>query len=54
MKKIKALCVAVFFVLSIYLVAKGQSIKSYFGLTIMLIGLFGILFELYLYNRKST
>jgi hypothetical protein len=53
MKKIKILSEAIIFIFSVFLVIKGQSIKNYLGLLIMLIGLLGILFELYLYNKKN-
>mgnify|MGYP001337979076 CR=1 FL=1 len=52
MKKLKALIIILGFILSISLIYKGLRITSYFGLAIMLIGLAGLLFELYLYNRK--
>lgn len=52
MKKLKALIIVLGFILSISLIYKGLRIRSYFGLAIMLIGLAGLLFELYLYNRK--
>jgi uncharacterized membrane protein len=52
MNKIKILIMFLFCILSIFLVIKGQSIKGYFGLSIMLVGLAGLLLELYLYNKK--
>lgn len=52
MNKIKVLIMILVFCLSSFLVVKGQSIKSYFGLLMMLIGLTGFLLELYVYNKK--
>lgn len=49
---IKKLLYSVVFILSIILVIKGKSINGYKGLLVMMIGLLGILSELYLYNRK--
>ncbi len=40
------------FLISIFLVIEGKSINSYTGLLMMLIGLAGILFEVYLYNKQ--
>ncbi|GAA0182335.1 hypothetical protein SH2C18_47310 [Clostridium sediminicola] len=54
MKKVKAIVAALFFILSVYLVLKGQNIKGYLGLVIMLMGLFGILLELFIYNKKNV
>lgn len=53
-KKIKGLFATLFFIFSVYLVIKGQSIKSYLGLVLMLIGLSGILVELFIYNKKNV
>ncbi len=52
MKKIKMIITAIFFIFSVYLVVKGQTITNWWGLSMMLIGLSGLLFELYLYNRS--
>lgn len=52
MKKLKALIIILGFILSVSLVYKGLRIRSYLGLIIMLIGVAGLLFELYLYNRR--
>lgn len=52
MNIVKILIKMVFFILFIFLVIKGQIIRNYSGLAIMLIGLAGLLIELYLYNRK--
>lgn len=52
MNKIKVICMFLFFILSIFLIIKGQPIKGYYGLLIMVIGLVGLLVELYLYNKK--
>jgi len=38
--------------LSLYLVIKGQTIVSPAGLTMMMIGLTGLLLNLYVYNRR--
>lgn len=45
------------FLISVFLVIKGNTIlgsvtKNYIGIGMMLIGLSGILTELYLYNKK--
>lgn len=42
---------ALFFV-SLFLVIKGNSITGYAGLTMMLIGMAGVISELYIYNKK--
>jgi hypothetical protein len=52
MNKFKILIMFLFCILSIFLVIKGQSIKSALGLLIMLIGLAGLLLELFIYNKK--
>lgn len=52
MSKIKILIMILVFSLSVFCVIKGQSIKSHFGLLMMLIGLIGLLLELYMYNKK--
>ena len=52
MNKIKVLIMLFFCSFSVFLVIKGQRIDGYFGLSIMLVGIFGLLIELYLYNRK--
>jgi hypothetical protein len=54
MNKIKAFVIAFFSIFSVALVIKGQSIKSYYGLLIMMIGLSGLLTLLYLYNRRHV
>lgn len=48
---VKKLLCAVIFIVSIYLVIKGNRIDGYQGLWIMLIGLGGLLSELYVYNK---
>jgi hypothetical protein len=52
MEKIKAFIMLLIFILSVILIIKGQIIKSYFGLLIMLVGLVGLILDLYLYNKK--
>ncbi len=52
MEKVKRLIVFLFLILFIWLVFKGQATKGYGGLAMILIGLGGILSELYLYNKK--
>lgn len=49
---IKKLLYTVVFILSMTLVIKGRSINGYIGLSVMMIGLIGILSELYLYNKR--
>jgi len=49
---IKKLLYTVVFILSMVLVIKGKSINGYMGLSVMMIGLIGILSELYLYNKR--
>ena len=48
---IKLICV-VLFLLFLFLVIFGQKQIGYAGLTMMIVGLSGILFLLFLYNRK--
>jgi hypothetical protein len=52
MNKIKIIIMILVFVLSVFLIIKGQSIKSHFGLLMMLTGLIGLLLELFIYNKK--
>lgn len=49
---IKKLLYTVIFILSMILVIKGRSINGYMGLSVMMVGLIGILSELYLYNKR--
>lgn len=49
---IKKILYTVVFILSIIFVIKGKSINGYMGLSVMMIGLIGILSELYLYNKR--
>lgn len=49
---IKKLLYTVVFILSMILVIKGRSINGYMGLSVMMVGLIGILSELYLYNKR--
>lgn len=48
-KKIIALIV---FLVAMIMVIKGNTIAGYKGIAIMLVGLTGLLTELYLYNKK--
>jgi hypothetical protein len=52
MNKIKILIMILVFCLSVFLIIKGQIIKSHLGLLMMLIGLTGLLLELFIYNKK--
>lgn len=52
MNKIKAFIMLLIFILSVFLIVKGQIIKGYFGLLIMLVGLIGLVLNLYIYNKK--
>lgn len=52
MNKIKTLTMILVFCLSVFLIIKGQSIKSGSGLLMMIIGLAGLLLELFIYNKK--
>lgn len=48
----KKIIYIVIFIISIILVIKGNSITGYGGLSIMALGLAGLLSELYSYNKK--
>lgn len=48
----KKLIYIVIFLISIFLVIKGRDINNYIGLLMMLVGLAGILSEVYLYNKQ--
>lgn len=48
----KKLIYIVIFLISIFLVVKGRDVNNYIGLLMMLIGLAGILSEVYLYNKQ--
>lgn len=52
MKKVKVLIMLLFFVFSMYLIIRGQIIKSHSGLLMMIAGLSGLLLELFIYNKK--
>ncbi|MFL0267479.1 DUF6903 family protein [Candidatus Clostridium radicumherbarum] len=52
MNKFKILIMFLIFIFSVFLIIEGQTIKGYFGLLIMLVGLAMIIVELYLYNKK--
>lgn len=52
MGKVKAFIMILIFILSVFFIIKGQIIKSYFGLLIMLAGLIGLVLNLYIYNKK--
>lgn len=52
MNKTKGIIAALFFVISLYLIIKGQTINDLTGVAMMMIGLAGLLVELYLYNKK--
>lgn len=49
---IKKVIYSLAFIVSVFLVIKGNAIHGYKGLFIMLVGLTCLLAELYLYNRK--
>ncbi|MEG0134155.1 MAG: hypothetical protein RR782_08530 [Clostridium sp.] len=48
----KKLIYALVFLISMALILKGRTINDYKGLMIMVVGLVGLLSELYLYNKK--
>lgn len=48
----KKLIGAIIFLISVFLVVKGNKILGYSGLGLMFIGLAGLLSELYLYNKR--
>jgi len=52
MDKGKGILAALFFVISLFLIIKGQTINNLTGVSMMMIGLVGLLIELYLYNKK--
>ncbi|NLM40287.1 MAG: hypothetical protein GX205_09550 [Firmicutes bacterium] len=52
MRKLGPIAAALGVVLSLYLVIKGQTMISAGGLTMMMIGLTGLLLNLYVYNRR--
>ena len=52
MNKIKILIMLCVCIFSVFLVIKGQRIEGYFGLSIMLVGILGLLAELHIYNKK--
>ncbi|MDU5105239.1 MULTISPECIES: DUF6903 family protein [unclassified Clostridium] len=49
---LKNIILTILFFVSLLLVIKGNSITGYFGLSIMFIGMAGVIFELYIYNKK--
>lgn len=48
----KNLIYGVVFIISMMLVIKGRTISDYKGLMLMVLGLAGLLSELYIYNRR--
>jgi len=48
----KGIFAVLFFIISLYLIIKGQTIRDITGVSMMMIGLAGLLIELYLYNKK--
>ncbi|MGO1368440.1 MAG: DUF6903 family protein [Senegalia sp. (in: firmicutes)] len=52
MDKFKGILAGVFFVIPLFLIIKGQTINDLRGFSMMMIGLTGLLVELYLYNKK--
>ncbi|WP_165442810.1 DUF6903 family protein [Senegalia massiliensis] len=52
MNKIKGILATLFFIISLYLIIKGQTIRDLTGVSMMMIGLAVLLVELYLYNKK--
>lgn len=48
----KKIIYAAIFLISMILVVKGRAMEGYVGLGTMMIGLTGLLAELYLYNRR--
>lgn len=49
---LKNVILTILFFVSAFLVIKGNSIPGYTGLAIMLIGMAGVISELYIYNKK--
>lgn len=49
---LKNIILAILFFVSVLLVIKGNSILGYSGLAMMLIGMAGVISELYIYNKK--
>ncbi len=48
---IKKLLYVVIFLVSLFLVVKGNRVPDYKGLVMMLLGVGGLLSELYIYNK---
>lgn len=49
---LKKIVMFIAFIIFIFLVVKGNSIVGYSGLAMMVIGLIGVVSELYIYNKK--
>ncbi|MDO4701066.1 MAG: hypothetical protein Q4A47_00420 [Erysipelotrichaceae bacterium] len=49
---IKNVCLAILFIVSLWLVFYGQKKIGYFGLGLQVLGIIGLLINLYIYNRQ--
>ncbi|GAB6168896.1 hypothetical protein JCM1393_13560 [Clostridium carnis] len=48
----KKLIYGILFLVSMFLVIKGNSMVGYSGIAIMLLGMAGLIAELYIYNKR--
>lgn len=49
---LKKIVMFIAFIIFMFLVVKGNSIVGYSGLSMIIIGLIGVVSELYIYNKK--
>lgn len=54
MKRVRYFGAGLAFVLSLYLIVKGQRLTDKWGLLMMLAGVCGLLLNLYFYNRRHA